>query len=369
MPPRHGYGQVGKIRAKSTCIIAAKMSSKAADETGIDSMLTDAPKPRAFSASELVQCGACSRANPPTRASCLYCGAALEVTELNAFSPEPLQETVNSSDASFHVVTLEARQFEITSVDQLAEMLNIKPAELTALLAHPAGAPLLAVKSGTQAQVAAQKLSEHGVRTRIISDEQLNPERSPVAILALEILEDALVGQIGRSSQTVSALWDEITLIVIGRLYFETREIDQKRSRAKQVIDEREMLTDEAVLDIYTRGDDRGWRIRAGNFDFSCLGDKKKLTTFENFTTLITLLREHATAAEFDDWYVRLRGALNNIWPDQASASAKERRRRAFGDFDSSVTSLDNELQFTRYSRLLRHLSSPKLSEDYAAQR
>ncbi|HZI49068.1 MAG TPA: hypothetical protein VFD75_14830 [Pyrinomonadaceae bacterium] len=344
------------------------MSLKPADEPCIDSSMSDAAKPRAFSASELVQCDACSRTNPPTRASCLYCGAALEVTELNAFSPEPVPETGSSSAVSFHVVALDARQFELALVDQLAEMLNIKPVELRALLAHPTGAPLLAVKSGTQAQVAAQKLSERGMRTQVISDEQLWPERSPVAISTLEILEDALAGKVGRSNQIVSALWDEITLIVSGRLYFETREIVQKRRRAKQVIDEREMLTDEAVLDIYTRGDEHGWRIHASNFDFSCLGESKKLTTFENLLSLTSLLRAHASAALFDDWYVRLRSALNDVWPRDSSASVKERRRTAFGDFDSSVTSIDNQIQFTRYSRLLRYLHASQ-AEDHAAQK
>ena len=341
------------------------MALKAADEPGTD-YTTDAPTPRAFSASELVQCGACARANPPTRGSCLYCGAALTVTERNAFSRAPEPETERRSGVTFHVVALDAGQIEIGLVHQLAEMLSIKPAELKALLAHPTGAPVLAVKSGTQAQAAAQRLSEHGVRTRVISDEQLCPERSPVAISALEILEDALVGRVGRSSQTISASWDQITLVVIGRLYFETREIDQKRSRAKQIIDEREMLTDEAVLDLYRRGEEYGWRIRAGNFDFSCLGEDKKLTTFANFTSLASLLRKHAAAAVFDYGYVRLRGALNDVWPGEPSPSPKERRRTAFGDLDSSVTSIDNELQFTRYSRLLHHLHASK-SADHAA--
>ena len=366
MPPRHAYGQVRQIHAKSTCIIAAKMSFKAADEPGIDFTVTDAPTPRAFSTSELVPCAACARANPPTRGSCLYCGAALTIAERNAFSRAPVLETDRSSDVSFHVVARDAGQIEIGLVDQLAGMLNIKPADLQALIAHPTGAPVFAVKSRTQAQATAQKLSEHGVRARVISDEQLFPERSPVAISALEILEHALVGRLGRSSQTISASWDEITLVVIGRLYFETREIDQKRSRAKQIVDEREMLTDEAVLDMYRRGEEYGWRIRAGNFDFSCLGEHKKLTTFANFTSLTSLLRKHAAAAAFDEGYVRLRGALNDVWPGEPTASPKERRRTAFSALDSSVTSIDNELQFTRYSRLLHHLHASK-SEDHAA--
>jgi hypothetical protein len=338
---------------------------EAIDETISASTPTDAPKPRAFSASELVQCGACARANPPTRANCLYCGAVLEINELN-LAPATAQETETSSDVSFHVVAIAAVQIAEPALSQLAELLNVKPAELRSLRTHPAGAPMFAVNSEKQAQIVAERLGEHGVRTQIISDKQLALETPPVAVSGLEIRDDAVVGTLGRSNQTVAASWDEITLIVSGRLYFETREIDQKRTRAQQVIDEREILIDEAVLDIYARGDDHGWRIRAGNFDFSCLGQNKKLTAFENFTSLTSLLREHATAAVFDEWYVRLRGALNGVWPTESSARAKERRRTAFDKFESSVTSIDNQLQFTRYSRLLRYLHASN-SEDHAA--
>jgi len=339
---------------------------EAIDEPISGSTLTDAAKPRAFSASELVQCGACARANPPTRTSCLYCGAALEITGLN-FSLATAQETETGSDVSFQLVANAPVQIEETTLCQLAELLNLKPSDLQLLLTHPFGAPMFVANSERQAQITAERLHEHGLRTHIISDKQLALETAPASVLALEIRDDAVVGKVGRRSQTVSVSWADITLVVIGRLYFEKREIDQKRTRAQQVINERETLIDEAVLDIYARRDDHGWRIRAGNFDFSCLGDNKQLTAFANFAKLTTLLREHATAAAFDDWYVRLRGALNGVWPAESRVRAKERRRSAFGDFEASVTSIDNEHQFTRYSRLLRYLHASN-SEDHAAQ-
>jgi hypothetical protein len=366
MPPRHGRGQVGQFRAKSTCIIRVRIPLEAFDEPVSGTTPTDGPHPRAFSASELVQCGSCTRANPPTRASCLYCGAALETTELHS-SLAGAQKPETTSDVSFHLVAIAPVRIEQTALSDLAGLVNAKPSDLQLLLTHPAGAPVSSVNSETQAQMAAEKLREHGIRTQTISDKQLALKTAPVSVSALEISDDRVVGTLGRSNQTVAASWEEITLIVIGRLYFEVREIDQKRTRAQQVVDEREMLSDEAVLDIYTRGDDHGWRIRAGNFDFSCLGDQKKLTTFENFTTLTSRLREHASAAAFDELYVRLRGALNGVWPAESNAGAKERRRNAFGDFDASTTSIDNEGQFTRYSRLLRYLQASN-SEDHAAQ-
>jgi hypothetical protein len=340
---------------------------EATDDPISSSTTTDAPKSRGFSASELVQCGACSRANPPTRGSCLYCGAGLELTELNAFSPAVAQETERTSDVAFHVVAIASAQVEETKLNLLARLLDKKLSELRLLLNHPAGAPLFVADSEKQAQVAAVSLSEHGVRTRIISDEQLAIERPPAPVSALDIRNDTLGGTVGRSKQSVAASWAEITLVVIGRLYFETREIDQKRNRAQQLIDEREMLTDEAVLDIYARGDNDGWRIRAANFDFSCLGESKQLTAFANFTGLTRLLRAHAIAAVIDDSYVGLHAALDSVWPVAPTARAKERRGSAFRGFDSSVTSIDNQLQFTRYSRLLRYLHASK-SEDHAAQ-
>ena len=337
----------------------------AIDEPISGSTTADAPKPRAFASSELVPCSTCSRANPPTRASCLYCGAALEITELNAFSPAPDMEIEAPADGCIHVA-IAPSQVEEATIEKLAGLLDRKLSDLQLLLAQPMGAPLLAVNSERQAQAAVEKLHEHGVATRVISDEQLAVQNTPVAVSALEIRDDAVVGMVGRSKPTVS-FWDQIRLIVIGRLYFETKEIEQKRSRAQQVIDEREILTDEAVLDIYVRRDEVGWRIRANSFDFSCLGDKKQLTAFANFAALTALLRERATAAVLDDSYVRVRNALNTVWPAEPNARAKQRRRTAFGDFDSSVTSIDNELQFTRYSRLLSYLHEAN-SEGHAAQ-
>jgi hypothetical protein len=326
----------------------------------------DAPKSRAFSAAELVQCSACSRPNAPTRATCLYCGSALEITELNAFRVEPVQHTDAISGVIFHLVAVKPMRLDQAALNELAELIEIKPSDLESLLKQSLGAPVFVATSKQQAHIAAAKLEAHGVTTEVISDEQLALEDAPKPISALKIQNDKVLGIVGRSMQVVDALWTSVRLIVIGRLYFATREIDQKQNRSQQVIDEREMLTDEAVLDVYFAGDRRGWRIRAASFDFSCLGKRKQLTAFTNFSALAGLFHEHASAAVFDDSYTNLRVALNSVWPIEPTASAKEKRRTGFRSFDTSVKSIDNESQFTRYSRLLRHLHASK-SENHAA--
>jgi hypothetical protein len=254
------------------------------------------------------------------------------------------------------------------ALSEIAELVAIKPSDLQSLLTHSVAAPVFVATSEAQARIAAAKLEALGVNTRIISDNDLAVEDAPKPISGLKIYNDRVVGSVGRSGQVIDSLWANITLIVIGRLYFATREIDQKQNRSQQVIDEREMLTDEAVLDVYGDGDVHGWRIRAASFDFSCLGERKQLTAFANFTALAGLLHERASAAAFDDSYTNRRVALNSVWPVEPTASAKERRRTGFVSFSSSVTLIDSESQFARYSRLLRHLHASK-AEDHAAQK
>lgn len=294
----------------------------------------------------------------------MYCGAALEITQLNVFAPAPA-ETEATSDVWFHVVAVPPVQIDEVAFGQLAALLNIKPSELKSLFAHAPGAPVLAVNSEKQARLAAETLQEHGIETRVISDGDIDLFDPPSIISGLEVRDADVIGRVGHGKHAVATAWDEIKLVVSGRLHFEMREIEQKRSRAKRLIDEREILSDVAVLDIYPRTDKRGWRIRADNFDFSCLGAAKRLTAFENFTALTSLLSEQAATAVFDDSYLRVRRALDSVWPSEPDTRTKDSRRNAFGDFDSSVTSTNNQLQFTRYSRLLRQLLA-STSEDHA---
>jgi len=298
----------------------------------------------------------------------LYCGAALEVNDLNDFSPTANPNTEASADVAFHLVASAPTRLDDAAVNEIAALLELKPSHVQALLAHSAGAPLLVAPSEQAAQFAATKLEARGVTTAVISDEQLALDNAPKPISALKIHPDRVVGSVGRGAHSADESWANIMLIVIGRLYFATKEIDQKQKGSKQVFDEREISTDDAVVDVYFASDAHGWRIRAGSFDFSCLGERKQLTAFANFRALTALLHQHASAAAFDESYVHLRAALNSIWPPEPTVTTKGRGRTAFRAFDSSVTSIDNECQFTRYSRLLRHLYSARVLEDHAAQ-
>jgi hypothetical protein len=255
-----------------------------------------------------------------------------------------------------HLVAVTARSDASEVSAETAQLLNLAPPELNSLLSARV-APLYATSATQQAKAISDKLRSVGIEPVTISDAQLNLATPPKQIAALALDNDALTASVRRTGERVSVTWNNVVLIVLGRLYFTTTEVEQKRDKSKQVLDERQLTSDEAVLDIYPRADEDGWRIRAGSFDFSCLGAEKKPIAFENFCALVDLLRRSAADAVCDDGYVRVRVALNKVWPLEARAGASERRRTLTRDVSATATISDNELQFTRYSRLLRFLT------------
>jgi len=205
-----------------------------------------------------------------------------------------------------------------------------------------------------------------GIEGAIIPNGDLQMELSSTKIRALVCSDDSLTAIPGGGVAQVSVGWDEVALLVTGRLLSNRVEVEERTSRGrKQTVDSRQFSSDEAVLDIYAKTQRANWRIVAGSFDFSCLGPAKSVTTFQNFTALINFLRERATTAEFDDSYLRARPILETLWPQEQQMRKGELRRRGSSKFDSAtVTTTDNEAQFTRYSRLKHCLRMRALEED-----
>jgi hypothetical protein len=111
------------------------------------------------------------------------------------------------------------------------------------------------------------------------------------------------------------------------------------------------------VVDIYTGAQDGGWRIAARSFDFSCLGEQKKLLATENFVCLLQALRARVPEVAFDDSYLKLRKLLTAVWPMVQQTQGGGWRRARPGKYNvAEVTTVNNENQFTRYSRLRHYL-------------
>ena len=327
-------------------------------------------EPQGFAPDQMVTCDTCLRANPPTRTSCLYCAAALPATEANAALQRPTLRKLEKWEQGFNVILVpgKAQDRAIETLQEMAQLLRLSVEDLQRLV--EAGEPLPVARASTpdEAALIERKLDELSVKVFVIADSELGLEESAMKrARAFELTESELVAYAAGGGEATRVSWGEIALLVAGRLFMREIEVEERKGRKaeQEILDAREMSADEAVLDIYTAQGNDAWRIRAGSFDFSCLGAQKKFVAAQNFSTLIEILRVRATAALFDDSYNRARHALAAAWPlEQQTESRGWNRKRPGLVSTESVTKSDNELQFTRYSRLRRYLQKHPLESN-----
>lgn len=332
-------------------------------------------KPRSFTHAEMITCEACLRANPPTRGQCLYCGANLPVVP-GEQDAQPTGEAIPSTAGStaeftaeftagstpgvsdWYVVALAPNQTNIPSESSWAEieaLLHLATMELRSLFDRRRSVPLSRAATPEQAAGLTDKLQALGIETYWFRDDVLDPNVPLERVRAFEFTDEGFVAIPAgpASGGRIATRWDDLLLMVAGRLFVNRVEVEERRRRGRaQPLGTRELFSDESVLDLYPKSHDSGWRVSPSSFDFSCLGSAKALTAFENFTALLKLLRSRAASAEFDDSYVSLRSVLENVWPLEPNTRKGEWRRSGAGKVDvATVTTTDNEAQFNSYSR------------------
>ena len=328
-------------------------------------------RPQSFAPAEMITCDECLRANPPTRSICLYCSAALPVSR-NAHAGAPreaidqidqIDQPASVSDAYY--VVLSPNQTNVVAESSLAEiasLLRLRTTEVEIAVGSGCAVPLARAASSEQATMLADKLRALGIGADTFREDTLSLDLAGRKIRALEISDDGLAATPVNGGE-ISVPWDDLILIVTGRLLVNRVEVEERRRRGRpQPLDTRELFSDEPVVDLYMRSDEVGWRISSSSFDFSCLGTEKAMTAFENFTTLINLLRLRAPKVEVDDSYRSLRAVLANVWPLEPQTRKGEWRRSGAGKVDvATVTTIDNEIQFNSYSRLRQRLKLREL--------
>jgi hypothetical protein len=323
------------------------------DESFLVPDATADPPLKKFASDEMVTCDACLRANAPTRAQCLYCGASLHQT---AASSEVETAAVEETAEKNHYVVVCARDgqsIDDAAVAQLAEKFQLKPEELHVALSAGAPLPLASTFSEDDATRIISDLKGIEMGSATVSAVTLNKDDGQTNIRALEFDNDNVtaISKIGR--QRLTARLNDIQLVVTGRLLMHRVEVDERRSRsAVKSLDRRELSQDQSLLDLYLNSSEAPWRIMVNDFDFSCLGERKGLTAFDNVRALVELLKDR-TPAQVNDSYARIRPVLANVWPLQNTASqSRSSRPRAGRNEFSTVTASDNETQFNNYSRL-----------------
>ena len=323
-------------------------------------------EPRGFAPGQMVRCEDCLRANPPVRTTCLYCAAALPVTEQSAALLKPTLRPLEKWEHGFNCIFIpgRGRSLDADGLEAVASLLRLTVEEVRRIVEAVEPLPIARVATEGEASLIVRRLEELGVRVLIIADDALALETSPPKrIRSLELTENALVACPTGSSETLCAAWDDIRLLVTGRVIVRQVEIEERRGRKEEneIVETRELSADDALLDIYPSAQNGNWRIVAGNFDFSCLGAKKSLLSAQNFTGLLAELRARAGSARYDDSYVRVRHSLGIVWPLEQQTQSRGWRRGGPGRYSTEmVTTSDNEKQFTRYSRLRYYLMSER---------
>jgi hypothetical protein len=315
----------------------------------------------------MVRCEACLRANPPTRTSCLYCAAQLPATETSAALQRPTLRRLEKWEQGFNVILMPSNTAHLReeALQEAAGLLLLTKQDFKRIIESREPLPVARAATFDEASLVERKLVELGLKTLSVADSDMGPDDStPKRVRALAFMESELLARPAGGGEIWRVSWSDISLLVAGRIFVRAIEVEERKGRRaeNEIVEAREMSADEAVLDIYIAQSDKAWRISAGSFDFSCLGPRKGLVAAQNFSALVEVLRVRASDAAYDDSYNRVRHQLSVVWPLEQHTEPRGWHRKRPGHVSTeAVTRSDNELQFTRYSRLRHYLQQHPL--------
>lgn len=316
-----------------------------------------------FKADEMLECGKCARKNPPTRHACIYCGATLAggAAKPDEAAPEVAAiKAMEPREKGFNLILLNGAGVSYSNENLItaARLLRWDPQALKAVVEKERPLPVVRTSTAREAETLRGQLKEAGFDSIVWPDEEVSAETPTRRLRGANFGGGAVTFQLfNGDAQQLN--WNDIVMVVSGSLFEKKVASTEKRMKKdqKQVTDSSEMSSDEAVLDIYLRDDDIGFRVMTKGFDFSCLGKEKGMLAVENIKRLASLIMANAPNAKFDDGYNKLRTVLGNVWENEQSLAKSNMQREGMGKFNfENVTVVDNNLQFTKYSRLQKRL-------------
>ena len=315
-------------------------------------------EPQGFSAELMIRCDDCLRANPPTRVSCLYCGAPLPVTESSAKLRKPVLRQPEKHQPGYNnILSPPDRAVADETVNEAAALLKLSPENVQAFMSQSVPMPVARTASREEAELVTERLRDLGLTCTTLSDDDLGlsfSDNTLKRVRAMRFDEVFLAIQLA-GGEEIEVKWADVILIVPGRLIETKVEITERLTRKpeKELLDTSEYFRDETVIDFYTATHPFTWRIGASGFDFSCLENEKALIANENIARLQRVLVARAVNAQFDDGYRRVRNLLELVWSTQQENQSSGWRRSGPGKLSVGLSATkSNESQFTRYSRL-----------------
>ncbi len=312
----------------------------------------------AFKPEEMIVCVKCERKNPPTRLNCFYCGAELEISEMQSQYLKPNLRKLEIWEKEFNLI-YQPKLLDETKIAEIAKMLRLEKANLQKMLEANKPLPLARAESEREAHIAQKRLSELGLETVILSDETLAVEKPTHRLRGIEFFDGKLILILFNRDEVVEIEYKDLALVVTGAIFERKVEATEKYNKKGEtkILQTSETASDESLIDIYSRQNSIGYRILAKGFDFSSLEAEKEILAKDNLKKLVQKLREVAPSAKFVDDYLQVRENLANVWEVEQKSDSRGVKREGIGKFNlGNITTVNNLSQFTKYSRLQWHI-------------
>jgi hypothetical protein len=321
------------------------------------------PGPQPFAPDQMIRCDECLRANPPTRVSCLYCAAALPLSETTINLQKPALRRLEKWEQGYNNILLPPlANLAENAVVEAADVLRLTTADLERILSVGLPMPLARASNADEAALVQRRVDHLQIKTLIVPDAELGGDQAgPTRVRTIDIDDAGIHAYQTPDTPAKRIAWSDFVLLVTGRLIVKRVELKEQKDAHSEnrILDASEFFSDESVVDLYTLQQNMPYRITANSFDFSCLGKKKSLVASENILVLVNLFRVHAPHVKYDDSYNLVRKALEAVWPSEQQNESLGWRRERPGKYSiGSATEIGNEMQFLRYSRLRNFFQS-----------
>src|SRR5262245_5714641 len=293
----------------------------------------------------MIRCDECLRANPPTRVSCLYCSAPLPVTETSAQMRRPVLRPPEKHQSAFSNIMLPlANELSPEAIAEIGDLLKLSVEDLQRIIAENTPLPVAFTASREEAELVLGRLRDLGLQTLVLGDDEELATSFVKRVKAMTLGDRSMTFQQPGTREVIDVHWQDVALIVTGRLFVRRVEIQERKTRGSEneIVQSNEFSSDEAVIDLYTSTDSQTWRINANGFDFSCLGAQKALVANENIAKLQQLIAANASAAKLDESYRRLRRTLDLVWGSQQETQSSGWRRERPGKLSVGLATINS---------------------------
>ena len=310
----------------------------------------------AFKADEMIACAKCGKANPPNRASCLYCATPIELPEERRLEAKLNLRPLENWEKGFNIVFMPSADDRDTA--GMASYLSIDRGVLREMLSATRPFPIARIESEAEAVIAVQQLGKFGLLATIVGDEILQADKLPIRLRGIEFRDSSIVVTAFNTGEKTEIGSEDVRMVVAGSVIESKREsVEKRKKKGTKLLQEIETASDEKLLDFYCGSDMIGFRVPTKGFDFSCLGAEKGLLAAENMDRLLERLFKFSPTAKMIEEYGAVANVLSTVWELDRRKDFQGLTRTGIGRAGfGNVVWTSNLTQFTKDSRLQRHL-------------